>query len=162
MNNSLLWLISLVLFSFLANGQNQDSVIVITGRGEVTGNQKILDLSYRNLDKLPVRTYNPDIEVLILDNNNLTELPVWLGDLKNLRVLSLRNNNITILDDVIRNCDNLEQLYLSGNRNLIDISAINSSQRLELIDVVDTKINDELPWLRMMDNLYYFKFTAKP
>lgn len=151
----------LMLLIHVMYGQSTDTVLIITGRGEVTGNQKILDLSHQGLVKLPARAVNPAIEVLILDNNNLSELPVWIGELKNLRILSLRNNNFRILTDVIRNCENLEQLYLSGNRELVDISAINTSQKIELIDVVDTKINKELPWIRMMNRLYYFKFTAR-
>ena len=92
------------------------------GRGDMRNPQKIMDLSYHDLDKVPVVALNSEIETLILDNNNITKLPQWLGQLKNLKVLSIRNNNLSELDYVVTNCDKLEQIYLSGNRNLSDIS----------------------------------------
>ncbi len=102
---------------------------------------------------------NPEIEVLILDNNKLKKLPAWIGQLENLRVLSLRNNNFKELDFRINNCENLEQLYLNGNQELSDISALSTTSKLKLIDVTGTKINDLPAGVQMMDSLYYFKYT---
>jgi Leucine-rich repeat (LRR) protein len=153
--------IGLLFINLIARGQAGNSVEVFHGRAELMESQKILDLSYQNLEKVPTRALNPEIETLILDNNHIKELPSWIGDLKNLKVLSIRNNSLVELSYVIKNCENLEQLYLSGNKNLSDISNISSSQKLEIIDVVDTQINTLPPWLQMMDNLFYFKFTRK-
>jgi len=153
--------IGLLLISFTAQGQTENSVEVFHGRAELMESQKILDLSYQNLEKVPIQALNPEIETLILDNNNIKELPSWMGDLKNLKVLSIRNNSLVELNYVIKNCENLEQLYLSGNRNLSDISNISTGQKLEIVDVVDTQINKLPSWVQMMDNLFYFKFTRK-
>ena len=150
-----------LLICFVSHGQKINSVEVYSGRGGLNNSQKILDLSYQNLEKIPSETLNPEIETLILDNNKLTTLPSWIGQLKNLKILSLRNNNFKELDFTINNCENLEQLYLSGNRELIDISSISTTSKLKIIDVTDTKINALPSGVEMMDNLFYFKYTKK-
>ncbi|MCK3686003.1 leucine-rich repeat domain-containing protein [Maribellus sp. YY47] len=150
-----------ILISSQLFGQNTNSVVIFNGRGETIKSQKILDLSYQNLTEFPARALNPEIETLILDNNNLTTLPTWIGQLKKLKILSLRNNRFKQLDFGINNCENLEQLYLSGNTELSDISAINSTSKIKLIDVTDTKINALPAGVQMMDNLFYFKYTKK-
>lgn len=148
-----------LLFGFTTFGQAIHSVEIYNGRAALTSAQKILDLSYQKLDKFPVNAINPEIETLILDNNNLTELPAWIGQLNKLKILSLKNNHFQTLDFRINDCENLEQLYLSGNKELSDISAISTTSKLMLIDVIDTKINVLPAWVKMMDNLYYFKYT---
>ncbi len=150
-----------MLIGFVSNGQNTNSVEIFNGRGEINNTQKILDLSNRNLDEIPAIAINPEIETLILDNNNLTKLPEWIGQLKNLKSLSLRNNYFRTLNYAINNCENLEQLYLNGNKELSDISVITTNSSLKLIDVTDTKINELPTWVQMMDNLFYFKYTKK-
>lgn len=147
-----------LLINFHASGIEKDSVNVFEGRG-VFKSHKVLDLSYRNLKTLPAEASNPEIEILILDNNNIEELPSWIGNLKSLRVLSIRNNNLLELNSAMTFCENLEQLYLSGNKNLSEIPSFSMSEKLEIIDVVDTRINQLPIWTRMMNSLYYFKFT---
>lgn len=153
--------IFLLLIGCLSYGQNTNSVEIYNGRGEMHNAQKILDLSNRNLDEIPAIAINPEIETLILDNNNLSRLPDWIRQLKNLKTLSLRNNNFKTLNYAVNTCVNLEQLYLSGNKELSDISVINTNSSIKLIDVTDTKINDLPAWVQMMDNLFYFKYTKK-
>lgn len=163
MKTILQMIIGLLLVSFTAQGQEQtkNRVEVFHGRAELMEAQKILDLSYQNLENIPIDALKPEIETLILDNNNIKELPSWIGELENLKVLSIRNNNFSELSYAIKNCKNLEQLYLSGNMNLSNISNISTNQKLEIIDVIDTQINKLPPWVQMMDNLFYFKFTPK-
>ncbi len=153
-------LLVILSISFFAAGAEKDSVNVFEGRG-IFKSRKILDLSYTNLKTLPAQASNPEIEILILDNNQLKELPSWIGNLTNLRILSVRNNNLLDLNSAIIFCENLEQLHLSGNKNLSEIPSLSRNKKLEIIDVVDTGI-DQLPvWAQMMDSLYYFKFSAK-
>jgi Leucine-rich repeat (LRR) protein len=154
-------MIGLLLISLFSHGSESDSVVVFHGRGQLMESQKILDLSNQNLKKVPIGALNPEIETLILDNNHIKDLPLWIGDLKNLKILSIRNNSLEKLDYAITSCENLEQLYLTGNKNLSDISNINTSQKLEIIDVVGTKINEMPAWIQMMNHLLYFKFTGK-
>jgi Leucine-rich repeat (LRR) protein len=149
----------LILISFLANGQESNSVVVFKGRKVPFNSQKILDLSYQNLTEVPVEASNSEIEILILDNNNIEKLPRGIGNLKNLRVLSVRNNNLKVLNSAIGFCENLEQLYLSGNKDLTDIPNLSFCNKLAIIDVVDTKINEVPGWIELSDSIYYFKFT---
>ncbi len=161
MNKFLFICVGLLLLCFLSQGQDTSSVQIYSGRGELNNPQLILDLSYQNLTEIPIIASNPEIETLILDNNKLTNLPSWIGQLKNLKILSLRNNNFKELDSEINNLPNLEQLYLSGNKELSDISILNSTTKLKIIDVTDTKINNLPAGVQMIDNLFYLKYTRK-
>ncbi|KAG9777906.1 hypothetical protein KCU88_g4362, partial [Aureobasidium melanogenum] len=57
---------------------------------------------------------------LYLANNLLTELPLPIFELRNLRVLSLRQNNLTRIPASIRELVNLESLNVAGN-NLTEL-----------------------------------------
>lgn len=148
-----------LLTSSILYGQENNSVEIYEGRRAFFNSQVILDLSYQNLESLPVEATNSDIEVLILDNNNIEKLPNWIGQLKNLKVLSVRNNNLKELNYAITLCDNLEQLYLSGNKTLSDLPSLRSCKNLKIIDVIDTGINDLPGSIQWMDNLLYFKYS---
>jgi Leucine-rich repeat (LRR) protein len=154
-------IIGLLLINILTNGQVSNSVVVFQGRKAAFKSQKILDLSYQNIKEVPIETSNSEIEILILDNNNIEKLPRWIGNLRNLKILSIRNNNLLELNSAVARCENLEQLYLSGNKNLSDIPSMSFCEKLEIIDVVDTKINEVPGWVQMMDCLIYFKYTIK-
>ncbi len=71
----------------------------------------------------------------------------------------MRNNNLLKVNSVLSFCKNLEQLYLSGNKNLTDLPSLPTCEKLELIDVIDTKINVVPGWIETMDSLFYFKYT---
>jgi Leucine-rich repeat (LRR) protein len=142
-------------------GQETNSVAKFEGRGLVNDYQTILDLSYQDLEEVPVQANNPAIEILILDNNNIQALPNWISSLVNLKVLSVRNNNLTEVNSAISFCENLEQIYLSGNANLTDLTGLSNCRKLKIIDVIDTGINEVPGEMNMMDNLSYFKFTKQ-
>jgi Leucine-rich repeat (LRR) protein len=142
-----------------AYGQETSSVVVFKGRKVPYMQQKVLDLSFQNLREVPIEAFNQEIEVLILDNNKIEKLPNGIANLKNLKVLSVRNNNLLKVNSVLSFCKNLEQLYLSGNENLTDLPSLPTCDKLEIIDVVDTKINEVPGWIDSMDNLFYFKYT---
>ena len=152
-------LLLLLFVNLIANGQETGKVIVFHGRRVPFKTQKIIDLSYQNLSEVPVLVSNTEVEILILDNNNLTKLPSWIGNLKNLRILSVRNNNLSELNSKLSFCENLEQLYLSGNKNLSDIPSLGFCEKLEIIDAVDTKINEVPGWIELSDSIYSFKYT---
>ncbi len=158
MNKLRFLIIAFLLINFFASGQGNSSVEIFQGRG-VFKSRKILDLSYSNLQSVPIEASNPEIETLILDNNQIGELPSWIGNMKNLKVLSVRNNNLTEVNNALSGCENLEQIYLSGNRNLFVLPSLSGNNKLELIDVADTRITDVPGWVRTMDSLYYFKFS---
>ena len=153
------FVILLLLSNLLAIGQETGKVVVFEGRRVPFKTQKLIDLSFQNLTEVPVLVSNTEVEILILDNNNLTKLPSWIGNLKNLKVLSVRNNNLLELNSKLSFCENLEQLFLSGNKNLSEIPNLSFCKNLEIIDVVDTKINEVPAWVELNDNLYFFKYT---
>ncbi len=143
-----------------AIGQENSLIKRFEGRGQMNSGQRILDLSYQNLDKVPISANDATIEILILDNNKLTQLPNWIGQLSNLRVLSVRNNNLQDISSALGQCTKLEQLYLSGNSALFQLPNLSSCRNLMFVDVVDTKIQDIPVSIRTMDQLYYFKYSA--
>lgn len=146
----------LLLLPILSFSQSKDSTIVYTGSGSY--NKTLVDYSYRNLSNNI--TIYMDMQVLILDNNNITVLPDWFANLTQLRSLSIRNNNLKEVD-ILMYCEDLEELYLSGNPNLSELPDLSKCTKLKIIDVTNTKIN-ELPInIREMENLAYFKYTCK-
>ena len=147
-----------LLFSFDVEAQKSSSVEKFEGRGNYNS-QLVLDFSYQDLDKIPIRADSPQVETLILDNNHLTKLPNWIHDLSKLKILSVRNNDLHEITSLLGRCTNLEQLYLSGNPNLMDLPDLSACKKLQLIDVVGTGIHDIPAGVHMMDNLYYFKYN---
>jgi Leucine-rich repeat (LRR) protein len=160
MNKFNLLIIGILLSCFSINGQQHNSVKIFEGRKAPLQSQKVLDLSYQNLSEFPQEASNPEIEILILDNNNIESIPRRIGNLKNLKILSIRNNKLSELNSAISFCENLEQLYLSGNLKLKDIPSLSFCKKLEIIDVVNTGINEVPAWIEMLDSLYYFKYGA--
>lgn len=158
---SFLFLIGVFIITVPAFGQEDNSIIIFQGRTAPHKAQKILDLSYQNLKELPPDISNPEIEILILDNNRIEKLPNRIGNLKNLRILSVRNNNLSELNSTLSFCPKLEQIYLSGNKNLTGIPNLSYCEKLEIVDVIETQIREVPAWIEMMDNLFYFKFSSK-
>lgn len=77
---------------------------------------RILDLSGRGLFELPWQELQPDIEVLILDDNDLYEIsPALSQACPNLRALSVNDNHLREIGPFITNLPRLEELYLNGN-----------------------------------------------
>jgi Leucine-rich repeat (LRR) protein len=154
-----LFSITVLLICFLsAAAQENNLPVVYKSRHAPVMHKKILDLSFRNLKDLPIEAEDPDLEVLILDNNNLDELPNSIANLKNLKILSVRNNRLKELNPVLSFCGNLEQIYLSGNPQLRDIPSL-PNVKLIIIDATDTGIHDLPGWVEMADNLIYFKYS---
>lgn len=153
-------LISFIILSVCIHAKAQQ-VEVFEGRGQTSSTQLIMDYSYQNLEKVPVGGNNADIQVLILDNNKLTELPNWISNLTNLKILSVRNNNLREVSSLLSHCTQLEQVYFSGNPNLDHLPNLSSCRNLMLVDVVGTKITDIPVHIRTMDHLYYFKYTPQ-
>ena len=56
----------------------------------------VLDLKGERLSRVPdTVTERSEIEILVLDENELIELPVSINKLKNLILLNLKNNKLT-------------------------------------------------------------------
>lgn len=97
---------------------SSDSVNVETENPAETSIVYKLDLSNKNLEKLPsnVLTKTSLVE-LDISNNNLTgALPAEIRNLKNLKVLNASNNNMTGVPAEIGQLEKLEVLNLANNQ----------------------------------------------
>ncbi|MEW6610707.1 MAG: leucine-rich repeat domain-containing protein [Patescibacteria group bacterium] len=109
-----------------------------------------LDLSNRNLDKVPMDIFNrtnlveldvsgnnltgalpaeirklQNLKVLKANNNNMTGVPAEIGQLRKLEVLDLSNNQLTGLPYELGNLKNLKTFNLSGNNySTLDLERI--------------------------------------
>lgn len=83
-----------------------------------TNKSNVLDLSNKDLDKLPAYVLKmSDLEELIISNNRLTgALPAEIHDLRSLRVLDASNNLMTGVPAEVGQLQNLEILNLSNNK----------------------------------------------
>ena len=68
---------------------------------------------YRNLNKA-VR-HGEKVEALSLSGKGLTEIPLDVFELKNLKLLNLMNNKITVIPDEMRELKSLEKLVFIKN-----------------------------------------------
>ena len=57
----------------------------------------------------------PELEVMVIENNNLTNLPFDIYKAQKLRIISLRGNKLTRLPESISQLENLTILDLKGN-----------------------------------------------
>lgn len=105
-----------------------------------TSKDKTLDLSNKNLDKIPSYVFNMtelekldvshnaltgaiqaeirqlrNLKVLDASDNQMTGVPAEVGQLSKLEVLDLSNNQLTGLPNELGNLKNLKTLNLSGN-----------------------------------------------
>jgi len=126
--------------------ENSNSANTTTDTNQTTqpivniAKRNILDLSNKNLDKLPSYVLNQTnleelnisnnkisgalpseiqklarLKVLNASNNLMTGVPAEVGQLRYLEVLDLSNNSLTGLPNELANLKNLKVLNLSGN-----------------------------------------------
>jgi Leucine-rich repeat (LRR) protein len=60
------------------------------------------------------------LEVLVIENNQLTKIPFEIYKAQKLRIISLRGNKLTRIPDSISQLENLSVLDLRGNPIEID------------------------------------------
>ena len=90
------------------------------------------------------------LERLILNENNLKQVPSGIGDLTSLVSLDLSNNTgITHLPDEMGRLSNLWDLQLFGLKKLDLDSAILESKAQELIGFLHSKLKNSVPYYRM-------------
>jgi len=77
------------------------------------------------------------LEWLQLAGNHLTDLPEWIGDLKELRRLSMSSNQLSAVPTSVQQLKKLRWLYLDGNL-LTDLpEGIGDLKKLIRLDVSD-------------------------
>lgn len=77
---------------------------------------KELDVSQCQLAVLPGAYELPALRVLVLDGNQLTELPAALAQLPSLHLLSVKDNRLRAVPRAILAESPVEALWLTGNR----------------------------------------------
>uniref|UniRef100_A0A7S2GJ53 Uncharacterized protein n=1 Tax=Haptolina brevifila TaxID=156173 RepID=A0A7S2GJ53_9EUKA len=82
------------------------------GGSKVEGER--VEQSGQKLKELP--TVGPKTAAIDCSENELPELPAWIGDLKELKELDANANELTALPEAIIGCVNLEKLYVYKNK----------------------------------------------
>ena len=103
----------------LSRQKHYEEALVRLSTYETLGNfsaLKEVDLSGARLERLPDFVFEAEnMEVLILDDNNITELPEKLSELKNLKRIYWRNCDLGNRKVKIPKLEGIEKLDLSGN-----------------------------------------------
>jgi Leucine-rich repeat (LRR) protein len=82
------------------------------------GNQKNIRLSFDNLTEVPSYIFDlKQVEELSIAYNNLTQIPEDIGKLSNLRSLEFQNNKIKKLPRTMSGLDSLSEVFFCNNMN---------------------------------------------
>jgi Leucine-rich repeat (LRR) protein len=76
-----------------------------------------LDFSDKNLTLIPQEEIllAPNIKILDLAANNISEIPSWISEMQNLEFIDLSDNNFTGIPESIKYLNNLKFINFSGN-----------------------------------------------
>lgn len=107
---------------------------------------KRIDLKETHLFNIPDYLFNgmPNIEMVNLDRNDLSRLPVSLGKLKNLRHLSVADNSISALPYDLIDLQSLHTLDLHSNNLKILSTVIWSLRSLKVLNI-SSNLLEQLP-----------------
>jgi len=79
------------------------------------------------------------LEILDLSNNQLSELPNSLAQLKKLKIIFLSNNQFEVLPEVLGQCENLEMIGIKSNK-IHAVPASSLPPKLRWLTLTDNKI----------------------
>jgi len=105
--------------------------------------RQYLDLSDNQLSDLPKEIAElKNLKKLYLNDNQLSDLPKEIAELKSLQTLDLRNNQLSDLPKEIAELKSLQELYLSSNQ-LSDLSKeIAELKNLKKLYLNDNQLSD--------------------
>ena len=124
---------------------------------------KEIDLTGARLTQIPAWVYKANnLEVLLLDNNQITELPNELKGLKKLKRIYWRNNALGSQKVKIPKLDSVEKIDLAGNQ----LSKLPKVKRLKNLEelVLEKNSFEKLPtWKgRRLKNLKELDISSNP
>ncbi|MEM1366928.1 MAG: COR domain-containing protein, partial [Cyanobacteria bacterium P01_H01_bin.15] len=137
-------------------------------REAIEQNKIDLELSEQHLSELPIAVTNLEqVKVLYLDNNSLTELPAEIGAMTQLTRLYLNHNRLTTLPPEIGQLTNLTHLYLRDNYLTslpAEIGQLENLTHLYLRNNQLTALPEEITQLQNLKRLYLSdnKLTVLP
>lgn len=132
--------------------ENQNFLIDTTGREYPVANDvsqlgtgiTALDLRNRDLDSLSSKVFGQQgLEVLLLSQNQLSELPPEIGQLAKLSSLELGGNQLDSLPKEMENLKELELLYLNSNDFKVIPSVISQLTNLKAFSIGGNEINEQ-------------------
>ena len=108
-----------------------------------------------------------NLETLHLDNNNITFIPLFIGELTNLKKLTISNNYLTSIPSSIQYLNSLETLKFSNNKVKkipIEIGQLKKLECLYIDENYFTEIPTTLCYLHHLNeiSLEWFEFLEPP
>ncbi len=108
-----------------------------------------------------------NLETLHLDNNNITFIPLFIGELTNLKKLTISNNYLTSIPSSIQYLNSLETLKLSNNKVKkipIEIGQLKKLECLYIDENYFTEIPTTICYLHHLNelSLEWFEFLEPP
>ncbi|MFH0734189.1 MAG: tetratricopeptide repeat protein [bacterium] len=121
-----------------------------------------LDLSYQGYDKFPLEQIwiSSTLKILILNGNQISELPKKIDEFVNLKVLVLRDNQLTVLAKEICNLKNLSVLSFRDNKLTALPKEICELKKLVNIDLSNNKLTNMPEKIGELKNLEAFFFRG--
>ncbi|CAD8206714.1 unnamed protein product [Paramecium pentaurelia] len=95
---------------------------------------KILNLSFNQIQQIPIKFHLPNLEKLILSDNQIKQLPSSLFKLNTLKELNLNNNNIEYLPSELFD---LKLIYLGLRSNMFTTIPARFNEILESLQYFD-------------------------
>lgn len=181
-------------YAYKNNGEkiqlNNDGTWINLGKPHITvytssncnSNNKVINLSGKDLTYIPIWALNETVETLDLSNNKITNISSYISECKNLKTLILSNNqiesitsyigsckllqtldlsdnNISSLTSYIGDCASLTTLYLNNNKDLSSLTSyLENCSNLKQIEVINTKIKYVPSFVRNKSEGFIFKY----
>jgi len=116
-------------------------------------NTEAIDFRANSIKKINFSKKHYDLEVLLLDENRLTNIPPVIGKLEELKILSIADNNLTDIPLVIGKLEELKILSVADN-NLTDIPpVIGKLEELKILNIADNNLNNIPVYIKNLKNL---------
>ena len=105
---------------------------------------RILDLNGRNIVELPPQEMTEDVEIILLGNNQLRNLPLDLARrCPHVKAIFLSNNLLDEIPPVLNEFRNLQELYLDGNQIVRFDGRLRQLDRLRVLSIRGNRLTTD-------------------